>query len=460
MKLHSLLSAAVMVCFVAGTAMAQTTAKPAAGAAAGAADTAKKTTATTVKAAETSAKTAAAPAKPAAGAAAGAADTAKKTADTAKKAAVAPAAPLPEVPLKAGDPIKIGALFAVTGGASNLGTPEQKTAEMLVEEINARGGIKGHKLLLLIKDSGSDPQKALSLAKQLIEEDRVFAIIGPSTSGETMAMKSLCDQTKTILISCAAADAIVSPLAPYVFKTPQKTSDAIKKIFGEMKKMNITKIAVTSSNTGFGKDGKAQLEKLAPESGIEIVVNEVYEKEATDLTSVLTKVKAANVQAVVNWSIEPAQAILAKNMKQLGFTIPLFQSHGFGNIRYAKEAGEAAEGIIFPAGRLLIADVLPQTNPQKTLLLKYKKDYETKYKEDVSTFGGHAYDAIALLEKALGTATAIEKEKVREALEKITGFVGTAGIFNMSATDHTGLDMNAFEVLTVKGGKFAVYGGK
>ncbi|MGA2507961.1 MAG: ABC transporter substrate-binding protein [Chitinispirillaceae bacterium] len=450
MKFRSLLSAAVMVIFVAGLSMAQAPAKPAAPAA----DTAKKTAA-----AAAPAKQAAAPVKPA--------DTAKKAAtapavDTSKKTAAtaAPAVALPEIQIKPGDAIKIGAIFAVTGGASNLGAPEQKTAEMLVEEINAKGGVKGHKLVLLIKDSGSDPQKALSLAKQLIEEDRVFAIIGPSTSGETMAIKSLCDQTKTILISCAAADAIVNPLAPYVFKTPQKTSDAIRKIFGEMKKLNITKIAVTSSNTGFGKDGKAQLEKLAPEAGIEIVVNEVYEKESTDLTSVLTKVKAANVQAVVNWSIEPAQAILAKNMKQIGLAMPLFQSHGFGNIRYAKEAGEAAEGIMFPAGRLLVADVLPPTNQQKALLLKYKKDYETKYKEDVSTFGGHAYDAVAILQKALETAAAIEKEKVREALEKITGFVGTAGIFNMSATDHTGLDINAFEMLTVKGGKFAIYSGK
>ena len=110
--------------------------------------------------------------------------------------------------------------------------------------------------------------------------------------------------------------------------------------------------------------------------------------------------------------------------------------------------------------RLLVADALPQANQQKALLLKYKKDYETKYKEDVSTFGGHAYDAVALLQKAIETAAAIEKEKVREALEKITGFVGTAGIFNMSATDHTGLDINAFEMLTVKGGKFAIYSGK
>jgi branched-chain amino acid transport system substrate-binding protein len=358
------------------------------------------------------------------------------------------------------DSIKIGAIFAVSGPASNLGAPEAKTAEMLVDQMNARGGICGHKVILLIKDSGGDPQKAVSFAKQFIEEEKVLAIIGPSTSGESMAIKKICDDEKMLLISCAAAEVIVNPLAPWVFKTPQKDSDAARKIFETMKALNISKIGVTSSNTGFGKAGKAQLEKLAPEYGIEILMNEVYEKETTDLTSLLTKIKAANVQAVVNWSIEPAQAILAKNMKQIDLTVPLFQSHGFGNILYVKEAGKAAEGIMFPCGRLLIAASLPDTNPQKVLLLKYRNDYSKRYKEDVSTFGGHAYDALLLLSTAIQNAGSLDPEKVRLAIENIKGLVGTAGVFNMSAADHNGLDENAFVMLTVKKGKFVPYGGK
>jgi branched-chain amino acid transport system substrate-binding protein len=362
-----------------------------------------------------------------------------------------------EKPAKDAKPIKIGAIFAVTGPASFLGAPEQKTAQMVVDEINAKGGIKGQKLVLVIKDSQSKPENAVSFAKQLIEEEKVFAIIGPSTTGETMQIKGICDSTKTILVSCAAAEVIVNPQAKHVFKTPQKDSDAARKIFMALNKLKIDKIAITSSSTGFGKAGKEQLEKIAPEYKITIVANEVYEKDATDLTAVLTKIKAANPGAVVNWSIEPAQAILAKNMKQLGFKIPLFQSHGFGNIKYVQAAAEAAEGIIFPAGRLLIAGVLPKDHPQKALLEKYKTDYEAKYKEDVSTFGGHAYDAITILAKAIEVAGGTDKDKVIAAIEGLKGFVGTAGIFNFSATDHNGLDINAFEMLTVKGGKFALY---
>lgn len=374
----------------------------------------------------------------------------------AKAPAAAPAAAVPAPAPAAAVTVKIGAIFAVTGPASNLGAPEAKTAQMLVDEINAKGGIKGVKLELIIKDSKANPENAISFAKQLIEEDKVFAIIGPSTSGETMKIKSICETAKTILLSCAAAEVIVDPVAKYVFKTPQNDRYAAQKIFETMKKMGLTKAGIVSSNTGFGNAGKAQLEKLAPTLGVEILISEVYDKEATDLTAVLTKVKAKNVQAVINWSIEPAQAILAKNMKQLAMKIPLFQSHGFGNIQYVKAAGEAAEGIIFPCGRLLIANSLPETNLQKALLLKYKTDYEAKFKEDVSTFGGHAYDAILILTKAIEVAGA-DKEKVRDAIENLKNVVGTAGVFNFSATDHNGLTIDAFEMLTVKGGSFVVY---
>ncbi|MCX7590959.1 MAG: ABC transporter substrate-binding protein, partial [Kiritimatiellae bacterium] len=176
-----------------------------------------------------------------------------------------------------------------------------------------------------------------------------------------------------------------------------------------------------------------------------------------DLTDIMTKVKGAGVEGVVNWSIVPAQSIVAKNMKQIGLNVPLFQSHGFGNIKYVQQAGEAAEGILFPAGRLLVADLLPDDHPQKAVLVQYKKDYEEAYKEEVSTFGGHAYDAIMIVVKALENAGSTDRDKVRDAIENLKGFVGTAGIFNFSPTDHTGLDLTAFEMLTVKNGKFALY---
>jgi len=354
-------------------------------------------------------------------------------------------------------PIKVGAIFAVTGGAANLGGPEQKTAEMLVEKINKEGGVNGSKIELIVKDSGSKPENAISLAKQLIEEDKVLAIIGPSTSGETMAIKNICQEGNTILLSCAAAEDIVNPVASYVFKTPQKDSDAVKSIFNVMKAKKIIKIGVITSNDGFGVAGGKQLAKLAEAAGITIAISEAYDKQETDLTGILTKVKGQDVQAVVNWSIVPAQGLVAKNMKQIGLDVPLFQSHGYGNIKYVQAGGEAANGTIFPCGRLLVADLLADNHPQKALLVGYKKDYEGKYKEDASTFGGHAYDAVLLLVEGIKKAGSTDKGKVRDAIENLKGVVGTAGVFNLSDKDHNGLGMDAFEMLTVKDGKFAIY---
>jgi branched-chain amino acid transport system substrate-binding protein len=353
--------------------------------------------------------------------------------------------------------IKVGAILAVTGGASFLGGPESRTLEMMVQEINATGGINGNKIELIVKDSAGDPEKAISFAKQLIEEDKVFAIIGPSTSGETMKIKNIAEEAQMILISCAAAEVIVNPVAKYVFKTPQKDSHAVEKIYGTMKDMGISKIAILTGNTGFGNAGKGQLEKIAPEFGIEILASEVYDKKETDLSAVVAKLMAnKDIQAVVNWSIVPAQGILAKNMRQAGWEVPLFQSHGFGNIKYVEAGGAASEGIIFPAGRLLVAEDLPDTNPQKALLIKYKNDYESKFTDQVSTFGGHAYDALTILVRGIKKA-GLDKEKVRDAIENLQGVAGTAGIFNFSPEDHNGLDINSFEMLTVKDGKFAIY---
>ena len=357
---------------------------------------------------------------------------------------------------KAEETIKVGAIIAETGGAAFLGKPEAKTLQMLTEQINAKGGVNGKKIEMIIKDSGGKKENAVSFAKQLIEEDKVFAIIGPSRSGSTMAIKNIMEEAGTILISCASTKAIVDPVAKHVFKTPQNDSLAVRKIYMEMNKRNLSKIAVVVGGTGFGKMGNKFLNELASEYGITVLENETYSPKATDLSAVVTKLMGnKDVQAVVNWSIVPAQTILAKNMRQAGWNVPLFQSHGFGNIKYVQMAPEALEGVLFPAGRLLVANSLAEDNAQKSVLVRYLIDYEKKYNEPVSTFGGHAYDAFMILVKAIEVAGGADTAKVVNAIEHMT-FVGTGGIFQFSPTDHSGLKIDAFEMMTVKDGKFAL----
>lgn len=353
--------------------------------------------------------------------------------------------------------VKVGAIFAVTGPASFLGGPEARSAKMVVEKINKAGGINGDTIELIVKDSAGNPEKAISFAKQLIEEDKVVAIIGPSTSGESMAVKKIGEDGKTLLISCAAAEVIIDPVAAYVFKTPQKDSFAVQKIFEAMHKLKIDTIAVAAGNDGFGKAGKEQLEKLAPKFNIKVAVSETYDSKATDLSALVAKMKAdPSIQAVVNWSVVPAQAIIAKNMRQAGWKVPLFQSHGFGNIEYAKAAGAAADGIIFPCGLLLVVDALPESNPQKALLIQYKTEYEARYKEDASAFGGYAFDAVNMVLAAVKTA-GNDRAKVRDAVEGLKNFAGVGGMYSFTAQDHNGLDIESFAMLTVKDGKFTLY---
>ncbi len=356
--------------------------------------------------------------------------------------------------------VKVGAIFAVTGPAAFLGGPEARSAEMVVERINKAGGINGDTIELLVRDSAGSSEKAVSFAKQLIEEDKVVAIIGPSTSGESMAVKKIAEDGKTLLISCAAAEVIVDPVAAHVFKTPQKDSFAAQKIFEEMQRLKIGTIAIAAGNDGFGKAGKEQLEKLAPTFGIKVAASETYDSKATDLSALVAKLKAdASIQAVINWSVVPAQAIIAKNMRQAGWQAPLFQSHGFGNIKYVEAAGAAAEGIIFPCGRLLVADSLPASHPQKALLLSYKSEYEAKYKEEASAFGGYAYDALNMVLEAV-KVVGNDRAKVRDAVEGLRNFAGVGGMFSFSPQDHNGLDIDSFAMMTVKDGKFVLYEGK
>ena len=350
---------------------------------------------------------------------------------------------------------KVGALFAVTGPAAWLGTPERNTAKMIEEEVNAGGGINGHPLEIIIEDTVGDATRAVTAAKKLITKDEVLAIVGPSRSGTTMAVIPIVEEAEMPLISCAAAEAIVVPVKSWVFKTPQKDSDAAIRIYEHMNEKEITQIAIITGTTGFGDQGRQQLNKFAPEFGITIVADETYGPEDTDMTAQLTKIKAREAQAVVNWSIVAGQVIVAKNMRQLGMEIPLYQSHGFGNIKYAQTAGEAGEGIIFPCGRLLAVDTLSDDHPQKEVLARYKKEYEAKYQEDVSTFGGHAWDGLQLVIEAL-REVGPDREKIRGYIENTKNFVGTGGVFNFSPEDHNGLTKEAFEMLVVKDRKFVM----
>lgn len=350
-------------------------------------------------------------------------------------------------------PIRIGAFLSVTGGAAFLGDPEQKTLELYVEKLNAAGGVLGRKLELVAYDSAGDAEKARGYVKRLIEQDKVDVIVGGSTTGETMAAVPLVEAAGVPFISLAGAVVIIEPVKKWVFKTPHTDRMACEKIFVDMKARGVTNIALISGAGGFDRSMRAECLKVAPKHGVKVLADETYGANDTDMTAQLSKIKATpGVQAVLNAGFGQGPAIVTKNYRQLGISVPLYQSHGVASKQYVKLSGDAAEGVRLPAAALLVAETLPDADPQKKVVVEYKRAYESRFKQEVSTFGGHAYDGLMLAVEAIKRAGTTDKAKVRDAIEATRNYIGTGGVVNMSAQDHMGLDLSAFRMLEVRKG--------
>jgi branched-chain amino acid transport system substrate-binding protein len=353
--------------------------------------------------------------------------------------------------------IKIGSVLSVTGPASFLGDPELKTLQLYVDRITAAGGVLGRKLALVHYDDGGDANKANGFGKRLIESDNVDLIIGGTTTGATMAMAPLVEKAGVPFISLAGGVVVVEPVKKWIFKTPHTDRMAAEKVFTDMNKRGLKKVALLSETSGFGQSGRKETLAVAAKHGIELVADETYGPKDADTTAQLTKIKGVpGVQAVLVFGLGQGPAVVTKNYAQLGIKLPLYQSHGVASEEYIKLAGKAAEGVRLPAAALLVADVLPASDPQKAVALGYRTAYTQKYKEDISAFGGHAFDGLMIAVEAIKKAGSTDKAKVRDAIEATKGFVGTGGVVNMSATDHMGLDLSAFRMLEIKNGEWTL----
>jgi len=364
------------------------------------------------------------------------------------------------IPSQAGaaEPYKIGAVFSITGPASFLGEPEKKTAEMIAAEVNKQGGINGHPLELIIADDESDATKCNLAVKKLIKKDEVPVIIGPSTSGTSVAVVSVAEEAQVPLISCAASYKIVTPIESrkWVFKVAGSDSHVVEKLFDHMKAKGVQKVAFMTASDGFGASGREELLRLAPQFNMTVVADERYGPQDTDLSAQLTKIRAAQPQAIVNWSTGPTQILAVKNWHDLGMrAIPLYQSHGFGNRKNIALSGPAAEGVLLALARVNVGPLLPDNQPQKKVIMEYTKAYEGQFKEPVSSFGGHAWDSMYLAIAAL-KAVGPDPAKVRDFIEKTQGFVGMHGIFNFTPQDHCGLNKDDLEMVVVKNGDWAL----
>jgi branched-chain amino acid transport system substrate-binding protein len=355
----------------------------------------------------------------------------------------------------AGEPIKIGAIFSVTGPASFLGEPERNTVKMLADDLNQAGGLLGRPVEVIVYDDESDTTKAVTAVDRLLKRDKVAAIVGPSTSGSSLAIMPKVEEARVPLISCAAAKKIAQPVRRWVFKVAASDELAVKKIFRDLTQRGLTRIAILSASDAYGAGGREDMKELAAGMGIRLAADEVFGPKDTDMTAQLTRIKGTDAQAVVVWGTNPGPAVIARNRVQLGIKTPLYTSSGVASKRFIELAGAPnAEGILLPAGRLIVEEQVPAGHPQKQLLGTYVREYERRFHQPVSTFGGHAWDAMMVLARAIRDARSAEPAAIRDALERVRGFYGTAGEFNFSPEDHTGLTEEAFVMVRVSKGSW------
>jgi branched-chain amino acid transport system substrate-binding protein len=356
-------------------------------------------------------------------------------------------------PAGAQETYKIGGVFSITGPASYFGEDQRNTMLLLQDQINARGGINGRKLEVIVYDDATDPTKAVTAIRRLHEDDKVLAVIGASLSGNTLGMISFSEKSGTPQLANAASGKISNPLKKWVYQFCNTDVQSIARILQFLQARGIKKIAMLNDSTGYGVSGKEELERQAPGKGFEVAAWETFDANDTDMTPQLTRIKAAGAQAVIVWNGTPASAIIAKNFKQLGLTALQIQSTAFVSPRLLSLAGDAADGVILTGYKLPIVDTLPATDPQKKIITEFRDAYVKRFGKEPNPFGALTQDAFTALVKVLETAGS-DREKIRAGLEQLKGFLGANGIYTTSATDHNGYSVESLQMLVVEKGKF------
>lgn len=352
---------------------------------------------------------------------------------------------------------KIGAIYSKTGPGSPLGEPEWNATELLEKQINEDGGINGVPIEIILADDESTPEKATEEMNRMINDEKVLAVLGSTTSGASLAMKGIAMDSEVPLISAGAAIGIVSPAeeSKWVFKTPHSDAHAVERVYMYLKEQGLTDVAILADSNAFGASGVEQLEALKGDYGINIVASESYNTDDADMKTQLTKIKSSGAKAVIVWGTNPGPAIAAKNLKELGMKIPYIGSHGIANQSFIDLAGDAAEGVVIPTGKLLFPTQIPNDDQQYKVISSFYDSYKAEYGGEPTNFGSYGYDNIMLVVEALKSG-AKDQEAIRDYLEnKIKNYVGATGIFTFSAKDHNGLKADSMVLAEVKDGKWA-----
>jgi len=357
----------------------------------------------------------------------------------------------------AADPIRIGAIISKTGPASFLGEPQDITLRHYVKKINERGGVLGRPIELTVYDDATDANTARTFASRLIDSNKVVAVLGPSTTGITLAVAPVFEDARIPMVSMAAGIEIVEPVRPYVFKTPHTDRMVCLKNIADIKSRGFKRLAMINGTDGAGKTLRTECTAAAKAAGVEIVADETFNPTDGDMTPQLTKIKnRPGVDALLVGGFGQALALVTRNYGQLAMTAPLYHAHGAASNAFIKLAGNASEGVRLVAPLLVVGAQLPESDPTRKVVMDYDKTIREITGAEASTFGGYSYDALMLVVNAIERAKSTDPKAIRDALEATDGFVGVTGVFRMSKTDHLGIGERSLYMVDIKGGRWSV----
>jgi len=355
--------------------------------------------------------------------------------------------------------INVGVTVSATGPAASLGIPEKNTIALMPKTI------AGEKVNYIVLDDASDTTAAVSNTRKLISEDKVDVILGSTVTPNSLAMIDVVSEAKTPMISMAASARIIEPMdakKKWVFKTPQNDIMMSLAIAEHMASNGVKTVGFIGFSDAYGEGWFQEFTKAAELKKIKIVVNERYSRADTSVTGQALKIMAAKPDAVLVAGSGTPAALPQKTLKERGYTGKLYQTHGVANADFLRVGGKDVEGTLLPAGPVLVASQLPDSNPIKKSATAYINAYEAAYgKGSVSTFGGHAWDAGLLMSSAVPVAlkkgkpgTPEFRAALRDALENTKEVSGAHGVFNMTADDHLGLDQRARVMVEIKDGNW------
>jgi len=351
--------------------------------------------------------------------------------------------------------VKIGSILSVTGPAAFLGEDMKAAMEMAIEEINAKGGIGGRKIEWFFYDAESQTQKGLNATRRLMTQDNVDMIVGGGNmSGMALAMLQLTEKAPLMFLSTEGSMQIVNPVAErkWTFKSTADDDQVMERLADYFAKNRMTRVALLADSSGFGQSAVEQMKKVAAARKLDVIY-ESFNPSDTDLTPQLTKLKAANPQAIICWTVTPAGVVFLKQAKSLGVTSQLIHSYGFVDGRYMELAGDAAKDLLLVSQKFIVGHDLPDSDPAKQKILDVTKNFVLKYKRQPNVFAGQTYDAIYLAKAAIEKG-GTDKAKVRDGMTQVRNFQGVGGVFNFSPERHSGLSKNDLVLVKWEGGRF------